>query len=279
LSGPGKYKTSIGIPDTAAQKIEYGKMPATSAISNVLADVLPNYTYSSLLELNTILGLYNVYADIGKPGGMLNRKKSLVYRILDKNGKYIGRPVPAKRFAFPAGREWLEKTFFENLFRNRDAHVRLRDRITFTLNTKPAGWPVFSGLLRREGIDTIPYMDKSGLVKELVFLDLKTKIAITSACLGDEFKIKVLLGKLGISQQFQLPQPQMKPNQKARTPAETLLHPVDRVRALQHLGLPEEKSMEQRREAAEDRSMEQKREAPDDRSREQRLRRKRRIRR
>ena len=56
------------------QKVTYGKFPTKRAITNVLDYVLSNYKYTSLAELNAVLGLYNLMADRGKEDGVIYKK-------------------------------------------------------------------------------------------------------------------------------------------------------------------------------------------------------------
>jgi hypothetical protein len=56
----------VEISKAVASKVVYGKLPTKRTITNVLWPVLAQFKYTSLAELNAVLGLYNVVADTGK---------------------------------------------------------------------------------------------------------------------------------------------------------------------------------------------------------------------
>lgn len=55
-----KTKEQFSLQPIANRKIDYGKTESKKAINGVLNKVLFDYKYSSLAELNAVLGLYNV---------------------------------------------------------------------------------------------------------------------------------------------------------------------------------------------------------------------------
>jgi hypothetical protein len=73
-------------------------MQTKRAITTVLDEVINQYKYTSLPELNAILKLYNVMADRGKEDTSMYQKRGLVYTALDDNGNKIGTPIKASAF-------------------------------------------------------------------------------------------------------------------------------------------------------------------------------------
>jgi len=80
------------------QKVQYGKSQTKAAILNVVDYVMNQYKYTSLGEYNAVLKLYNIMADPGQKGSLVQEKKGLVYRVLDEAGNKIGTPIKASQF-------------------------------------------------------------------------------------------------------------------------------------------------------------------------------------
>ncbi len=96
------------------RKVQYGKMQTKRAITNVLDEVIHQYKYTSLPELNAILKLYNVMADRGKEDTTMYKKRGLVYSALDDNGNKIGTPIKASAFYSKPTLAFLEEKFKQN---------------------------------------------------------------------------------------------------------------------------------------------------------------------
>jgi hypothetical protein len=97
-----------------ATRIVYGKTDTRRAILNVLAQVINSYRYTSLAELNAILKLYNVIADPGKDGSLLQKRHGLIYSILDTNGNKVGMPLKASTFPMKPTLNFLDKKYAQN---------------------------------------------------------------------------------------------------------------------------------------------------------------------
>lgn len=100
-------------------KVAYGKSDTRRNITNVLESVLNKYKYTSLPELNAVLGLYNVMADRGAENSRTFRNGGLVYRVLDNDGKKVGVPIKASLIYNNPGLKFLEERFVIN------EHLRL----------------------------------------------------------------------------------------------------------------------------------------------------------
>src|SRR5580698_198805 len=98
-----------------ACRVEYGQEPLTRSISAVLEHVAERFSYTTFDELNAVLRHYNVEAYRGQPGTRLYENGGLLYRALDENGHYIGRPLKASFFDCKPTLGNLEKRFDQNL--------------------------------------------------------------------------------------------------------------------------------------------------------------------
>ena len=220
-------------------KLDYGHSSSTKAITEVLSYVLPNFKYTDINELNSILMLYNVYADIGRLSSITNKNKGLVYQIHDDDGKFKGGRVPAYRLPSKPGLTWLEKVFVENHLKRHDDLDRIRTYVTLAVKAQYKSWVHLLKNLRSERIHLIPFMSSQGLVHELVFVDFQTKTAVTGVNLGLEFTARAIFEKIGLSQQFNIPE--KKRRYRIERPEDPRLTPSDFNRARQHLVLPEQK--------------------------------------
>jgi hypothetical protein len=110
-------------------KVQYGRTETLRAITNVLDAVLPKYKYTTLAELNTVLRDYNVMVDGGSQDSRLRRLGGLVYRVLDDQGKKVGRPVKASDIHFKPTLKFLQKQFDRNKQLRESEKSRLVERI------------------------------------------------------------------------------------------------------------------------------------------------------
>ena len=77
------------------EKAVYGKVETKQAISNIVTQVVNQYKFASLPELNAVLKQYNITADRGAEGTRMFEKRGLQYSLLDEKGNKIGTPIKA----------------------------------------------------------------------------------------------------------------------------------------------------------------------------------------
>jgi len=110
-------------------KIQYGKTGTFRAISTVLDAVLPDYRYTTMAELNTILRDYNVMADEGGENSLLRQRGGLLYSIIDEQGKKVGIPIKASDFHNKPTLKFLQKQFARNKQLRESEKSRLGETI------------------------------------------------------------------------------------------------------------------------------------------------------
>jgi hypothetical protein len=98
-------------------KVRYGRTETLRAITSVLDAVLPKHTFTTLAELNTVLREFNVMADEGSTNSRLRQRGGLVYRVLDEQGKKVGRPVKASDIYNKPTFKFLQNQFARNLMK------------------------------------------------------------------------------------------------------------------------------------------------------------------
>ena len=96
---------------THAQKIRYGQISVTPAISSIIDKIITQYKYTSLPEFNTLLRAYNVQAYEGKTGSRLQQHRGLIYRVLDDQGRPTSSQIKASVFHSKPTLSRLEKEF------------------------------------------------------------------------------------------------------------------------------------------------------------------------
>jgi hypothetical protein len=93
-----KNRARLQVEKPVIRPADYGKSETRSAIQNVLEAVIDRYKYTSLHELNAVLGIYNIRAERGREGSRMEKHKGLYYRILNAYGNPIGVPIKASLF-------------------------------------------------------------------------------------------------------------------------------------------------------------------------------------
>lgn len=182
-------------------KVQYGKLPTKRAISAVLAQVIDQYKYTSIAELNAILSLYNVRVDPGEEGSRLLAYDGLQYRILDQLGQKVGKPVKASSFYNQPTLKSLQKRFLQNSIIRQMHKKALAAAVLFTLKSKrPDSLQELSELLKRDDIRLIPRIGKEGVIYGITYIDMKHKTVFNGRDLGKEFAAKALLERLHLPQ-------------------------------------------------------------------------------
>jgi ribosomal protein S8 len=187
-------KESIDIHRLDAQKLIYGKQPLKQAISNVLLEVLSNYKFSSLPELNAILGLYNVNAYRGEKDSRIYKTGGLTYRVMNADGIPVGPLLKASSFYGKPTLAFLEKKFIENLPLKTPYSKRIKVAIEFAFaKMKQASLRLFVQELERDQISTILRKNKDELVYGITYVDHKNKTVFNGSDLGKEYSAKGIL--------------------------------------------------------------------------------------
>ncbi|WP_343559555.1 relaxase/mobilization nuclease domain-containing protein [Sphingobacterium sp.] len=180
-----------------ASKIQYGKVATKQAISKVLSAVIPFYKYSSLAELNAVLGLYNVKAEQGNNGSRIEQNKGLVYRVLDHDGQCIGVPIKASLFADKPTLPNLEKRFLANDVARSKYKDLLKSKIDITLKFKKcASLKEFQDRLKSMDIRLVPRVNEDGVIYGLTYIDLKSKAVFNGSTLGKEYSANAIMERI-----------------------------------------------------------------------------------
>lgn len=175
----------------ASIKLEYGKVETKKAISNVLSRVIKDYKFTTIGELNAVLTLYNVAADIGSQDSRIRKNKGILYRVLDKDGNKVGVPIKASDFHFKPTQQNLQKVFAENEVSRQIGYQTIKNSINMVRYGQKN--PTLSGLgknLRRDGIDMVPRRNEQGAIYGITFIHHRSKSVFNGSALGKEFSAK-----------------------------------------------------------------------------------------
>jgi hypothetical protein len=173
-------------------KILYGKMESKKAITQVLNFILNRYNYTSLCELNAVLGQYNLLADRGKENSKTFQSGGLLYRILAPQGKPIGVPMKASALDGQPTLKFLEAQFKINAAQNTAQKRRIKNIIALSLQRHPnISQHIFFKMLQRQAITAIEQKNSFG-IDEIIYIDQKTKCVFSNEALELSYDIAPL---------------------------------------------------------------------------------------
>lgn len=185
-----------------ASRVQYGKAPTKRAIANVLFPVLTQYKYTSLAELNALLGVYNIAADRGSEDSRVYQNRGLLYRVIDEEGQKLGVPIKASAIWFKPTLNYLEKRFAENKPLRHSQRQRLRTAIDWTFHDRKLSVIDLKDALKKEQIDLVVRQNKDGKIYGLTYIDHKTKCVFNGSDLGKEYSANAMMNKLILADQI-----------------------------------------------------------------------------
>jgi len=159
-----------------ACRVEYGQEPLTRSISAVLEHVTEKFSYSSFDELNAILRHYNVEAYRGQPGTRLYENGGLLYRALDENGHYIGRPLKASFFDCKPTLGNLEQRYEQNLSFKQEQKERVEAKMSMAMTFNPDDLEGVRSRLSRDGLELSVLRGKDGNCVGMTVVDFGRRV-------------------------------------------------------------------------------------------------------
>lgn len=173
----------------------YGKSETRRAITNVLDHVLKEYKFSTLPELNAVLGLYNIKADRGAEDSRMYKNKGLLYRILDKQGNPIGVPIKASALHNRPTLAFLEKKFTQNRFLKQSNYREyIKTWIDIALLRDPdASLEDLKEELLNKQIHVVLRENDRGDIYGITFVDMRNRTVFNGGDLGKDYSAKRIL--------------------------------------------------------------------------------------
>lgn len=193
VAGDRQRTEAFRLKPVDVRKVQYGRSATKRAITNVLDAVLEKYRYTSLPELNAVLGLYNVRADRGSENSRIYQGGGLVYRILDEQGKPVGVPIKASDFYSQPTLKYLEARYTGNEASRHTHKARIRNAVDMAL----MGRQVLSvqGLvaaLEKQGISIVLRQNEAGLIYGITYVDHKSQSVFNGSALGKAYSAKAI---------------------------------------------------------------------------------------
>lgn len=195
-----KAAQAAGIRPVDVQKVFYGKSETRRSITNVLDEVINQFKYTSLAELNAILRQYNVEADRGRETGIVYKSRGLFYRLLDGQGNKVGVPIKASLIYSKPTLKNLEKRFTENAILRQPDKKRLKTSIDWVLAKSPGSLEAIINALKKEGVQAVMRENKEGLVFGITFIDFRTNAVFNGSDIGKAYSIAGIRASLDLEQ-------------------------------------------------------------------------------
>lgn len=130
-----------GIPPLDLQAYLAAGKKGKASISAVVRAVISHYKFTSLPQYNAILRQFNVVADPGQEGSVLQQKRGLLYSAIDARGEKVGSQIRASAIYVPgwsglpdnAGLTLLSAKFTRDRYRRRALRNQLLRKVELSL--------------------------------------------------------------------------------------------------------------------------------------------------
>lgn len=193
-----KQQQAYELKPVNVQKVQYGRSETKRAITKVLDAVLKNYKYTSLPELNAVLGQYNVIADRGSENSRVYQNNGLTYRILDNKGEKVGVPIKASDFYNKPTLKFLEEKFALNEVSRHHFKARVKNAIDLALLKKEhLSVQALIKALEKQGINTVLRQNAEGLIYGITYVDHLSKCVFNGSALGKQYSAKAIQERCG----------------------------------------------------------------------------------
>jgi hypothetical protein len=171
----------------------YGRVETKRAISGVLNSVLKNYHFTSLAELNAVLGLYNINADAGSERSRIREHEGLVYRLLDERGNKVGVPIRASDFVSKPTLKNIREKFVANEELRLGFRGRVRNAVDLAFLQEVRNLAGLEAALKKQGIDLVVRQNSDGIIYGLTYVDHIKKMVFNGSDLGKAYSARAIL--------------------------------------------------------------------------------------
>lgn len=208
VQAEGKNAIAYELKPLVFQKAVYGRTETKRAINTVLKGILESYKYTSLPELNAVLGFYNVMADKGTEGSRTLKNNGLVYRVLDSQGNPVGVPIKASVFFGNPGLKYLNERFEKNKPGRHPHRASVKNAIDLAfIKHGNTSLKQLIEVLSREGIDVVLRQNNDGLLYGITYVDHKNKCVFNGSDLGKQYSATAILQRCNPAQPTDKVQP------------------------------------------------------------------------
>jgi hypothetical protein len=179
------------------EKATYGKKETKATVSTIVREVIRTYQFGSLLELNAVLGQFNVCADRGEKGSTMYQNKGLVYAMLNVEGNRIGISIKASSIYSKPTLSRLEELFIPNMEARKQYRETLREVIHGELD-QCNSLEEFTSRLRTKGIKPLFQVNEHGRLYGVTFIDNVNRSVFNGSALGNELSANALSNRFSV---------------------------------------------------------------------------------
>jgi hypothetical protein len=173
------------------EKAVYGKSETKRAITNIVNQVIAQYKFASLPELNAVLSQYNVIADKGADGTRMYEKGGLQYSIIDSNGSKVGIPIKASSIYDSPTLKRLQPIFELNK-KLKEYNKAITKKMISAAIQECLSRAEFIARLKAGGIDVLLRRNEQNFIYGITYVDHKSKCVFNGSELGTEFSAAMI---------------------------------------------------------------------------------------
>ena len=171
-------------------RIKEGEDSIYPSMKLILDRVLPEYRYTSLDELNAVLGLYNVQACRGKEDPEGSHQRGLYYRVLGDDGRPTSHYFRAGAFGTHPGVGYLEGRFAVNRIEETEHRRRLTGIIDYSLVGEGISQAAFDRELASQQISVVRADREGG--PGIWYVDHLAKEVYSGRRLGERYSAEAI---------------------------------------------------------------------------------------
>jgi hypothetical protein len=169
------------------QVVQLGVTPLRPAINAVLDHVIPHYNYTSLEELNAVLGLYKVKAIVVHDERRTRQHQGIVYAPLDENGVKEHAYLTARVLRQKATLKVLEARFEANRPLREMTRARVITSIDWAMAGKAPSVGEFKSFLEKRQIQVVLRDD------QIYYVDQQSQAVLSGTSLGERYSATSIL--------------------------------------------------------------------------------------
>jgi len=199
----------------AVQNLKHGLQALYPIMNRILEEVVPNYRYTNLDELNAILRLHHIQASRGKEHTLTYKRQGLHYHPLKADGQPVKEYLTARRFPSRPTLANLEKRFEANQALREGHRGSLTVLIDYVLAGKALSWGALKQALAKQKVSLVTGEDAGG-GSGMWWVDHRNKNVFEGEALGATYSFKAMQGRLVTDENYQQQQESQRQNQRLR---------------------------------------------------------------
>lgn len=176
-----------------AIKTDYGQAETKRQITNVVNQIIREYKFTSITELNAVLKDYHVMADAGAKDSRMSARGGLLYWITDEHGNELGVPIKATSIYGKPTLNKLQERFRLNEALRKPLKPGLIQIIDQAL--KQNSKKDFEQMLQKQNIAVVFRQNQEGRIYGVTFIDHQHKAVFNGSDLGKTYSANELAAR------------------------------------------------------------------------------------